>query len=61
MLAQPRVVRESYVLEVLDHAGDPVLLQQIWMMRQPRPVRERYIREILEPALSPEGRGGGAA
>ena len=61
MLAQPRGVRESYVLEVLDRTGDPVLRQQMWMMRQPRAVRERYIREILEPALSSEGRSGGGA
>jgi hypothetical protein len=61
MLDQPRAVRESYVLEVLDRVGDPVLRQQVWMMRQPREVRERYIREILEPALSSEGRSGGGA
>jgi hypothetical protein len=61
MLAQPRAVRESFVFEVLDRAGDPDLLRQAWMMRQPDDVRESYVREILEPALSPAGRSGGAA
>ena len=61
MLNQPRLVRESYVLQVHDRPGDPELLRQIWMMRQPDDVRERYIREILEPALSPEARSGGGA
>lgn len=51
MLAQSRVVRGSYVSEVLDRAGDPELLRQIWMMRQPERVRKSYVREILEPAL----------
>jgi len=35
MLAQPREVRKSYVSEVLDRAGDPELLGQVWMMRLP--------------------------
>jgi len=51
MLAQSRAVRGSYVSEVLDRAGDPELLRQIWMMRQPERVRKSYIRDVLEPAL----------
>lgn len=49
MLTQGRKVRASYVAAVLDKAGDPELLRQIWMMRQPAPVRESFIREVLEP------------
>ncbi|MGI8846056.1 MAG: hypothetical protein ACR2HC_07785 [Thermoleophilaceae bacterium] len=49
MLTQGRKVRTSYVAAVLDKAGDPELLRQIWMMRQPAPVRESFIREVLEP------------
>ena len=51
MLTQSRVVRRSYVAEVLDLAGDPELLRQAWMMRQPGGVRESYIREVLDPAI----------
>jgi hypothetical protein len=60
MLAQPREVRQSFVLQVHDRPGDPELLRQIWMLRQPRAVRERYVREILEPELSAGRTGGGA-
>ncbi len=51
ILGQPRAVRETYVRQVLDAPGDPVLLDQIWMMRQPDAVRESYVAEVLEPAL----------
>ena len=61
MLNQPRIVRESYVLQVHDREGDPELLRQIWMLRQPDDVRERYLREVLEPGLSSAGRSGGGA
>ena len=61
MLNQPRIVRESYVLQVHDRDGDPELLRQIWMLRQPDDVRERYLREVLEPGLSSGGRSGGGA
>lgn len=51
ILGQPKAVRESYVRDVFDKPGDPLVLQQIWMMRQPDAVRESYVREVLEPAL----------
>ena len=51
ILGQPKAVRESYVREVFDKPGDPLVLQQIWMMRQPDAVRESYVREVLEPTL----------
>ena len=41
----------SYETEVFDAPGDPLVLQQIWMMRQPDAVRESYVREVLEPTL----------
>ena len=47
MLRQPRAVRRSYCVEVLDGAGDPDVLTEIWMLRQPKSVRESYIREVL--------------
>lgn len=51
MLAQDRGVRASYVFDVLDRAGDPDVLRQIWMMRQPAKVRVSFIRDVLEPAV----------
>jgi len=51
ILGQPKAVRASYVRQVLDSPGDPVLLDQIWMMRQSDAVRESYVAEVLEPAL----------
>ena len=51
ILGQSKAVRESFVRQVLDAEGDPVVLQQIWMMRQPDAVRESYVREVLEPSL----------
>jgi len=51
ILSQSKDVRESYVHEVFDAPGDPLVLQQIWMMRQPDAVRESYVREVLEPTL----------
>ncbi|HZI91216.1 MAG TPA: hypothetical protein VFD31_06280 [Thermoleophilaceae bacterium] len=51
ILGQSKAVRESFVREVLDPPGDPVVLQQIWMMRQPDAVRESYVGEVLEPTL----------
>ena len=50
MLRQPRDVRRSYALHVLDRRGDVDLLAEIWMLRQPEHVRESYIREVLEGA-----------
>jgi hypothetical protein len=47
MLRQPRHVRESFVREVLDGGGDPVL-QEKWMLTQPDSVRHSYVREVLE-------------
>ena len=47
MLFQPRDVRQSYVLEVLDRR-DVRNAEQIWMLRQPDAVRDSYIREVLE-------------
>jgi hypothetical protein len=51
MLLQERPVRESYVREVLDAAGDQELRRQIWMLGQPAAVRKSYVREVLEPLL----------
>jgi len=51
ILGQSKAVRASYVREVFDAPGDPLVLQQIWMMRQPDAVRESYVREVLEPTL----------
>ena len=45
MLCQPRAVRRSYVLQVLD-AGGGERLQRIWMLRQSTAVRESYLREV---------------
>jgi hypothetical protein len=53
MLSQPRVVRQSYVREVLDRGGD-ARLAEIWMLRQSEAVRKSYVRDVLEPALPPE-------
>ena len=50
MLRQPRPVRRSYVVQVLDGRGDVDVLAEIWMLRQPEHVRESYIREVLEGA-----------
>ena len=50
MLRQPRAVRRSYAVQVLDGSGDVDLLAEIWMLRQPEHVRESYIREVLKGA-----------
>jgi hypothetical protein len=50
MLRQPRAVRRSYALEVLDAGGNTDVLAEIWMLRQPKNVRESYIREVLQNA-----------
>ena len=51
ILGQSKAVRETFVREVLDAPGDPVVLQQIWMLRQPDAVRKSYVREVLKPTL----------
>lgn len=51
ILGQSKAVRETFVREVLDARGDPVVLQQIWMLRQPDAVRKSYVREVLKPTL----------
>jgi hypothetical protein len=45
MLRQPRAVRRSYVLQVLD-AGGGEREQRIWMLRQSTAVREGYLRDV---------------
>lgn len=58
MLLQERAVRESYVREVLDAAGDHELRRQIWMLGQPAAVRTSYVREILQPLVEEVSRRG---
>ena len=47
MLCQPRDVRRSYVVEVVDRAGQENAAE-IWLLRQPDAVRASYVREVLE-------------
>ena len=47
MLRQPRAVRESYVRQVLDRAGDEHARER-WMLLQPDRVRESYVAEVLD-------------
>ena len=47
MLRQPRAVRQSFVREVIDEGGDPVL-QEKWMLVQADDVRHSYVRDVLE-------------
>ena len=47
MLCQPRDVRRSYVVEVLDRP-DQRNAAEIWLLRQPNAVRASYVREVLE-------------
>jgi hypothetical protein len=51
MLRQSKIVRASYVREVLDAEGDTDLLAEMWMLQQPDDVRNSYVREVLEPQL----------
>jgi hypothetical protein len=51
MLRQSKVVRASYVREVIDAGGDIELLTEMWMLQQPDDVRQSYVREVLEPRL----------
>jgi hypothetical protein len=55
MLRQPKVVRASYVREVIDAEGNTDLLTEMWMLQQPDDVRDSYVREVLEPALRGAG------
>jgi hypothetical protein len=47
MLCQPRAVRRSYVVQVLDRP-DQRNAAEIWLLRQPAAVRASYVREVLE-------------
>jgi hypothetical protein len=47
MLCQPREVRRSYVVEVLDRP-DVANAAEIWLLRQPNAVRASYVRDVLE-------------
>ena len=47
MLGQPREVRRSYVVEVVDRPDQPNAAE-IWLLRQPRAVRASYVRDVLE-------------
>jgi hypothetical protein len=53
MLRQPRTVRESYVREVLDRAGDERARER-WMLLQPDSVRKSYVADVID-AHAPEG------
>jgi hypothetical protein len=47
MLCQPRAVRRSYVIQVLDRP-DQRNAAEIWLLRQPNAVRASYVRAVLE-------------
>jgi hypothetical protein len=47
MLCQPRAVRRSYVVEVLDRPAQKNAAE-IWLLRQPGAVRASYVRDVLE-------------
>ena len=47
MLCQPREVRRSYVVQVLDRP-DQRNAAEIWLLRQPNAVRASYVRNVLE-------------
>ena len=47
LLRQPRVVRRSFVTEVIDVGGGPVQ-QQRWMLLQDEGVRRSYVAEVLD-------------
>jgi hypothetical protein len=49
LLRQPRVVRCSFVDEVVDRREDPHAAER-WMLLQPEKVRRSYVREVLDGA-----------
>ena len=48
---QPRLVRESYVREVVDRGERVQCAPRVWMLRQRDSVRDSYVRYVLEPGL----------
>jgi hypothetical protein len=50
LLRQPRVVRRSFVRDVLDSGKGSRLAQERWLLLQDDNVRLAYIREVLERA-----------
>jgi hypothetical protein len=47
LLRQPRAVRRSFVLEVIDAGGGPAQ-QQRWMLLQADGVRRSYVADVLD-------------
>jgi hypothetical protein len=47
MLCQPRAVRRSFVVEVVDRETEDPHAQERWMLLAPDAVRRSYVQEVL--------------